>query len=52
MKYIYSGVRMKGYLDENQQNVNDYFFKGYHNSYDHGNKKQHLYNWVSVGVKH
>ena len=52
LKYMYAGVRMRGYLDENQMNVKDYWYKSYHDSYDHGNKKQHLYNWVSVGVGH
>ena len=52
LKYMYSGVKMRGYIDDNQMNVKDYWYKSYHDSYDHGNKKQHLYNWVSVGVKH
>ena len=50
LKYMYADTKMRGYLDANQMNVNDYWFKQYHNSFDHGNKKTYLYNWVSVGV--
>ena len=50
LKYMYANTKMAGFVDGNQLNVENYFFKGYHDSYDHGNKKQHLYNWVSVGV--
>ena len=50
MKYIYAETNMRGYLDDNQMNLEDYWFKGYHNSFDHNNKKQYLYNWTSVGV--
>ena len=52
MKYIYADVKMRNYINRDQINVEDYFYKAYHNSYDHGNKKTHLYNWVSVGIPH
>ena len=39
---------MRGYVNGDHLNVEDYYFKGYHNSFDHGNKKQYLYNWSSV----
>ena len=42
-------MKMFNYLDaKTQVNVNDYSYKNFHNSYDHDNQYQHLYNWVSV----
>ena len=40
LKYRYADKKMFGYLDvKTQMNVADYTWKGYHNSYDHDNKK-------------
>ena len=50
MKYIYADVKMHNYITKDHQNVGDYYYKGYHDSYDHSNARQHLYNWTSVGV--
>ena len=52
MKYIYADTKMHGYIDKEQQNVKDYYYKGYHDSYDHSGNREHLYNWTSVGVQH
>ena len=39
LRYRYAGVRLYGYLDlKTQLNVNDYAYKGFHNSFDHSNK--------------
>ena len=48
-KYRYANMKMHGYLDaKSQLNIKDYAYKGYHDSFDHSNKKVHLYNWISV----
>ena len=49
LRYRYADVRMFNYLDKNTQiNLKNYTYKGFHNSYDHDNQYQHLYNWVSM----
>ena len=49
MKYRYANTKMYGYLNKKtHMNLNDYTYKNYHNSYDHNNEYQHLYNWVSM----
>ena len=53
LKYRYANMKMHGYLDpKTQLNVKDYAYKGFHNSYDHSDKNQHLYNWISVVPSH
>ena len=46
LKYVFAHINMRNYINENQINVKDYVWKNYHNSFDHGNKKTHMYNWV------
>lgn len=46
LQYVYAGIRMKNYINENHLNVNDYVWKNYHNSYDHNNARTFMYNWV------
>ena len=49
LRYRYANTKMFGYLDKNtHMNLKDYNYKSYHDVYDHGNNKQHLYNWVSL----
>ena len=48
LRYVYAGLNMRGYINENQINTADYAWKGYHNSYDHGNKGEYKWNWTSV----
>ena len=49
LRYRYADVKMFGYLDpKTHLNLADYRYAGYHDAYDHGNKKAHLYNWVSM----
>ena len=53
MRYRYADFQMHNYLDaRTQTNLRDYIYKGFHNSYDHGNKRQHTYNWVSTVPSH
>ena len=47
--YRYANTKLFGYLrSHDQQNIENYGFKGYHDSYDHGDKKVHWYNWTSA----
>ena len=48
LKYQFANINMRNYVDEHHLNVDDYIWKSYHNSYDHGNNKTYLYNWTSV----
>ena len=48
LNYRYGGIKMHNYVDKNHMNLNNYVWKGYHNSFDHDNKKQYMYNWVSM----
>ena len=48
LKYGFSHIRMHGYLNENQINTRSYVWKNYHDSYDHDNKTEYLYNWTSL----
>ena len=48
LKYVFSNVNLRKYVNEHQINADDYIWKSYHDSYDHGNKRRHLYNWSSV----
>ena len=53
LKYIYANTNLTGYVNPHTHlNEKDYLFKGFNDSYDHGDKKRHLYNWTSVGVGH
>ena len=48
LKYVFSDVNLRNYVDANHMNAKDYIWKSYFNSYDHGDKKTHLFNWSSV----
>mmetsp|Transcript_6862 Transcript_6862/g.9447 ORF Transcript_6862/g.9447 Transcript_6862/m.9447 type:complete len:125 (-) Transcript_6862:181-555(-) len=48
LKYVFSEVNLRKYVNEHQINEKDYIWQSYHDSYDHGNKKRHLYNWSSI----
>ena len=49
MRYRYANMNLYKYVQrENQMNLNDYAYKGFTNSYDHDNRYQHFYNWVSM----
>ena len=53
LRYRYADMKMFGYLDKHTQiNLKDYIHKSYHNSYDHNNNCQHLYNWVNTMPSH
>ena len=47
--YGLAKLNMRGHVNtSNHINEETYVWKNFHNSYDHGNKKTHLYNWTSV----
>ncbi len=48
LKYVFSHVNMRNYVNKNHLNTKDYVWKGYHNSFDHGDKKTYTYNWTCV----
>ena len=48
LKYVFADVNLRNYVNAHHINAKDYIWKSYHDSYDHGNKKTHLYNWSSV----
>ena len=48
LKYVFAETNMRKYVNENHINVQDYQWKNYNDSYDHGNKKTYKYNWTSV----
>ena len=53
LKYRFANMKMHGYLDpKTHLNLKDYSYKGFHDSYDHSDKKQHYYNWISVVPSH
>lgn len=48
LKYAFANVNLHNYVNKNHINVNDYVWKSFHNSFDHGNKNAYQYNWVSM----
>merc|ERR1739844_303207 len=50
--YRYAGVKMHKFVDHTHANPKTSPFKNFHDSYDHGNKKEHLYNWISYVPSH
>ena len=49
LRYRYANTKMHGYLDaKTHMNAKDYTYKYFHHSYDHDDKKEYTYNWVSM----
>ena len=48
MRYVFAEVNMRKYVNEHHINVQDYQWRNYFDSYDHANKRTHVYNWSSV----
>ena len=48
LKYAFADINLRNYVNEHHMNAKDYIWKGYNDSYDHGDKKVHTYNWSSV----
>ena len=48
LRYAHAEINLRHFVNQNHINVDNYLWKGYSDSYDHGNKKTHLYNWTSV----
>ena len=47
--YAYANVNMRNYISkETHTNADSFVWKNYHDSFDHGNKHQHKYNYASV----
>ena len=45
LKYAHAHIKMRNYINEHHINKDDYPYKNYVNSYDHGNKKTYQWNW-------
>ena len=52
LKYRYADVKMRNYVDHTHTNPRNSPFSSFHDVYDHGRKKMHLYNWVSYVPSH
>ena len=48
LKYWFHGLSMRNYVNENHINVKDYIWRGYHDSYDHSDKKTYKFNWTNI----
>jgi len=49
LTYAYANVNMRNYIDQKTHvNSASFVWKNYHDSFDHGNKNQHKYNYSSV----
>ena len=49
LKYIYANTNMRNYIDKaTHYKPSEFVWKNYHDSYDHGNKKEFLYNYSNV----
>ena len=46
LKFMHYHINMRGYLNENGLNCQDYAYKQYHDAYAEDNS--HLFNWTSV----
>ena len=51
LKYAFAHVHLFNYTNRNHLNSKEYVWKDYHNSYDHNNTNDYLYNWVSMHSK-
>ena len=48
LKYILAKIDMRGYLNENHINVQDYKYKQYHNSFAQNDDNTYEFNWISL----
>lgn len=48
LKYVFAHVNMRRHINKHHISETEYMWKNYHDVYDHGNKKTHLWNWSSV----
>ena len=48
LKYVFANVNMRNFTNENDINPNNYMWRNYFDSYDHGNKRKHVWNWSSI----
>ena len=48
LKYMFAHINLRHYVNEHHINEKDYEWKGYHNSFDHNNKKSYQWNWSSI----
>ena len=47
LKYVFANVNMRNYINKDHLN-DDYIWKSFHDSYDHGDNKKHLWNWTNM----
>lgn len=47
LKYVFSHIKMKDYVNENHINPKEYVWKGFTNSFDHNDEKTYMYDWVA-----
>jgi hypothetical protein len=49
--YGLANINMVGHINQaNHMNEDTYVWRSFTDSYDHGNKKRHLYNWTSINA--
>ena len=48
LKYVFANVNLRNYTNEHHISTTDYYWRNYHNSYDHGNKHTYKWNWSSI----
>ena len=48
LPYVFAHINMRNYVNQNHINVKDYVWKGYHNSFDHGDKQTYRYNFTQL----
>ena len=51
LKYAFAHVNLFNYSNRNHLNPKEYVWKDYHNSFDHNNTNQYLYDWTSMHAK-
>ena len=48
LKYVFANINMRHFTNEHHMSETDYMWKNYFDSYDHGNKRKHIWNWSSI----
>ena len=48
VKYAFAGINLHNFMNKNHINTQTYPWKGYHNSYDHNDQGEYVYNWTSM----
>ncbi len=48
MRYALAHIKLRNFIQEAHLNEQDYVWRNYHNSFDHGNKGTYKWNWANV----